>query len=98
MHHGVGDNLSLVCVLCCLAHRLAHPLGVLLTDFSYNYLRYPFMLEDRPTIGLAKAFEGVSLKGCPIEKVQKLWLCGTSVTSLEILDTPKELQWTMKKG
>ena len=85
-------------MLCCLAHRLAHPLGVLLTDFSYDYLRYPLMLEDRPTIGLAEAFEGINLKGCPIGKVWKLWLCGTSMMSLEILDTPGGLQWTMKKG
>ena len=76
-----------MCVLCCLAHRLAHSLGVLLTDFSYNYLRYPLMLEDRPTIGLAEALEGVNLKGFPVRKVWKLWLCGTSATLWEILDT-----------
>ena len=46
------------------------------------------MLEDKPTIGLAEAFEGVSSKGCPMQKVQKLCSCGTGVTSLEILDNP----------
>ena len=94
----MGDDLSLVCVLCCLAHRLAHPLGVLLTDFSCIYLRYLLMLEYRPTIGLIKALEGVSLKGCPIGKVQKPWLCGTCTPSREILDTPARQQQTMEKG
>ena len=49
-------------------------------------------LTHKVNIGLAKAFEGVSLKGCPIRKVQKLWLCGTSMTSLKILDTSGGLQ------
>ena len=69
-----------------------------MTDLSSSYLRLFFHSKIGPLHGLAEAFESKSLKSDPAEKVQKLWLCGTGVTSLEILDTPGGLQWTMEKG